>query len=383
MTKRPGARAKMARPLEDFELETWMRTTEPRARHFIGGSGMPRSPLRGVLPASADFWEQAWAAPVDEARHRVQRRLASAYGGRPEEFLLTQGASEADFVAAFGLAQPRERVVVEEPAYFALIQPARALGARIVRARRDGADRFRIPVDRATAELKRGARLVVLASPNNPTGALDAPEDLAEIAEACERADAYVVVDEVFAEATEAGDRPAHRLHPRILSVNSLTKCYGFGPLQLGWIHGSADVLETLRRAKGHVRPLNPSLDLAVAYEVLGHREEILKQTRRRRQENVSRVAEFMESQKFEWGGAGQGTTCVVRVPRGDDVALAQKLLDQDGVSVAPGSFVEMPSWIRLGLLSDPAALAHGLRVLEGAMRQGSGARRESRARTP
>jgi aspartate/methionine/tyrosine aminotransferase len=69
------------------------------------------------------------------------------------------------------------------------------------------------------------------------------------------------------------------------------------------------------------------------------------------------------------WTGVGEGTTCMVRCPVPDDDAFARRLLEKEGVLVAPGSLIEMPGWIRLGLLADPEAMEHALQALTVAVK--------------
>ncbi|MFO1533733.1 MAG: pyridoxal phosphate-dependent aminotransferase, partial [Thermoplasmatota archaeon] len=275
----------------------------------------------------------------------------------------------ADAIVALASLRAGDRTVVERPAYFAILAPARALGAKVTRVAwtmgKDGPELSSAKMMRA---LVPGTKLLALARPNNPMGARVPDEDLKMLAERCEALGARVLVDEVFAEATTLGDRPAARLHPAILSANSLTKCFGFGPLQAGWLHGDAEAIEEARLAKWHLRPLAPTIDMVAAAAVLERRDSILSATRRRREANVRTVAAFVADHGLAWTGPGAGTTCLLRTPKADDVAFARRLLAREGVLVAPGTYAEMPGWFRLGFLCDPAILAAGLEGLGRAL---------------
>jgi aspartate/methionine/tyrosine aminotransferase len=225
--------------LVPFQLERYLRALEPQARFPIGGSGVARGDLRPFLLSASDEWARAWAGKMDDANQAVREAVARSFGVAADEVMVTVGASEADLLAVLALAGPGAHVVVERPAYHALLAPAISLGCRITRA-----DRGTTFVERVTQALTRETKLVLLANPNNPTGDLLSPRDLAALGDAAARVGAWVVVDEVFADATEAGDRPARLAHERILSVNSLTKCLGFSPLRVGWIVAHPDARE-------------------------------------------------------------------------------------------------------------------------------------------
>ena len=356
----------MRTPLAEFLLHDWQNDHERATRYAIGGSGMPLADLSPFLPKGAQGVNRLWRRTANDAIADVKRELRRAYGFKPDEVLVTEGASEADFLAVLGLAGPAAHVIVEQPAYFALLEPARSLGCRITRIRRQPGNDFALDPDEIQRAIAPGTRLVCLARPNNPTGERMADEHLREIAQAAARVGAYVLVDEVFAEATREGDAPARRLHKNILSVNSVTKCLGFGPLQLGWVSGAPEAIEAIRLAKMHTRPLNPALSLTLGARILRRRRTLLARARKRRHENAQTVKRFLQARTgLEWHPQGHGTTTVFRLPKGhDDLEFADSLLRDDGVLVAPGSYVEMPRWIRLGLMSEPATLRAGLERL-------------------
>ncbi len=351
----------MTRPrVREFALERYLRAGEARARIAIGGSGVPLADLRPFLPPDADAWAALWATSADDAARALAEAVARSYGMDADEIVPTAGASEADLAAAVGLAGPGARVVVEHPAYHALLAPAEAIGCRVTRVRRHPPD-FALDADEVIASMGRDARLVALARPHNPSGAVVPDADLERIAEAAVRIDAHVLVDEVFADATALGDRPARRLHDRIVSVGSVTKCLGLGPLRVGWLVARRDAVEALDRARAVASVVPNVLGQMIAARALDRRRELIEPLRERRRHNAGTLAGFVREQGIAWSAPEHGTTAVVASPVPDDAAFAQALLDEDGVLVAPGSLVETPGWLRVGLAGDEAALIEGL----------------------
>ncbi|MEA3199152.1 MAG: hypothetical protein QOE90_580 [Thermoplasmata archaeon] len=357
----------MPERLAPFELERWLRRQEKVARFAIGGSGVPQADLAPFVPADV---EPLWRTHPDAANQALRDAVAAQWRVSPEEVVPTVGASEADMLVALGLAGPGAHVLVERPAYHALLQPARALGCRVTRVERRAANGFRLDPGEVARAIGPDTRLVCLARPNNPTGAREEDAALAEIAQAAERVGAHVLVDEVFADATEAGARPARAAHPRVISVNSLTKCLGFSPLRVGWaIVADAAAREAIDRAKGVASAANASLNLLLGARILDARPRLLSALRGRRAANVRLAERFAAETKAETTLPGAGTTCVVRLPPGapEDITFAQRLADERGLVLPPGSFVEMPGWLRLGLVGPTATLEQGLAELRDA----------------
>ncbi|MHB8634377.1 MAG: pyridoxal phosphate-dependent aminotransferase [Thermoplasmatota archaeon] len=329
-----------------FRLLAW-HLAHANARVAIAGSGMASPSIEPYLPANAREWDALWQAPADLQARAFEDEVAQAYGLAAHEVMVTQGASEADFLATLALG--RGRVAVERPAYHALVEPARALGFAVERLPR------RAPGFELSAGPRTRPHLTLLASPHNPTGARVPDEDLVALARG-----GHVLVDEVFAEATP-GHRPAALLHERILSVNSLTKCYGFGSIQVGWVAGPRAAIEKMRRAKDLVRPGNPLPSLVVARRVLADRGRLVATTQARRAENA-RLVRSLPLEPLRGVVGEHGTTMALRLPPGTrDLPFATRLFEEEGVLVSPGSLIELPGWIRVSLLAPPAALKAGL----------------------
>lgn len=362
----PGAPRQRLSP---FRLRDWQAQHGNGARINLAGSGCAPQDLAGWAPEPRELRRLA-ARSTQEQLRELEAAIAQAYGLKPGQVAATQGASEADFLVALALAGPGTRVVVERPAYHALVEPPRVLGCDVVRLHRK-APGHAVSPEAVRAVLRgagRGARLVSLARPHNPTGQRIPDADLAEMAATARGTGAVVLVDEVFAQATRDGDVPACVLDDAVVSVNSLTKCMGFGALHVGWVAGPEPLMRRVRTAKDLVRPDSPLPSIAYALRALEHRQRLLAATQQRRARNAAHAAPWLAG-AVHAGFAGRlhdhGTTMAVRLPRGTrDVTYAQDLLQRTGVLVAPGSFIEMPGWIRVGLLAEPAAFRDGLAAI-------------------
>ncbi len=103
---------------------------------------------------------------------------------------------------------------------------------------------FRLDVD---ALLRTRARLILVASPNNPTGNAFPRADLERLLRG---APGLVVLDEAYAEFTDQNWLAAIRRHPHLIVVRTFSKAYGLASLRVGWAAARPEVMARLYRAK-------------------------------------------------------------------------------------------------------------------------------------
>ena len=126
---------------------------------------------------------------------RLAADLAAAYGLDPAGVLVGNGSNELLQLLLFACIEPGDEVVVAAPSFALYSLQAAALGARVVEVRlraRDGA--FRFPVDELLRSAQN-AKLVLLGSPNNPTGTTLTAADAVRLAR---EAPGLVGIDEAY-----------------------------------------------------------------------------------------------------------------------------------------------------------------------------------------
>ncbi len=170
--------------------------------------------------------------------------LASRIGVRADE--IVAGCGSDDVIDAFlrGVAAPGERVAHADPSFsmvpvFARLNGLEPIGVPLLP---DGA----ADVD---GLLATGARVIYLCSPNNPTGTVT-PE--AEIRRLIDRAPGVVLLDEAYAEFTDARDwRAEAPTMEKVLITRTFSKAWGLAGLRVGYGVGSRALVATVTKARG------------------------------------------------------------------------------------------------------------------------------------
>ncbi len=228
------ARAAYARP--DTEFLCFGESDQPGPAGAIAAAtaALSRgdtlySDVRGVLAlrhALADMLTGLHALPVAEDRIQV-----------------TASGMTAVNVALAAVVRSGDRVVLHTPAWPNPANATSLRGAAVdalpLDALPDG--RFRLDVDRLAAKL-RGARAMVLNSPNNPTGWTATHAELVSILELCRANGVWLISDEVYSRLVYDGSGVAPSLldvadpSDRVIVCNSFSKTYAMTGWRLGWM---------------------------------------------------------------------------------------------------------------------------------------------------
>jgi arginine:pyruvate transaminase len=152
------------------------------------------------------------------------------------------GAQNALFAASLCLAGPGDEVVSFEPMYPTYPATLEVSGARLVRAPSGAA--LRPDLQALAALITPRTRMIVWASPNNPSGFIMSDSELAVIGELARRHDLWLVVDEVYAGLAPGGRVPglAGRLPDRVVTLGSLSKSHAMTGWRAGWLIGPREL---------------------------------------------------------------------------------------------------------------------------------------------
>lgn len=198
----------------------------------------------------------------------LQARLAELYGVDVEELLIGRGSDEAIDLLVRALCVPgRDAVLATPPVFGMYAVSARLQGAAFVEVPLvDGSDGFVVDVGAVrSAALARGARLVFLCSPSNPTGGLVPLAEIDHLADAL-AGRAVVVVDEAYIEFADAASATTLlAAHANLVVLRTLSKAHALAAARIGVAIGHPDLIAVLRRCQAPYPVPTPCADLALA----------------------------------------------------------------------------------------------------------------------
>ncbi|HKZ63370.1 MAG TPA: pyridoxal phosphate-dependent aminotransferase [Thermoplasmata archaeon] len=350
-----------------FELLHWFERTEGKGFLHIS-----HSEILGFR--FSEFGKEFPDLDLGEAFPRGSPKLRSLIGAQhqiwPDQVLVCNGASEANFLVQAALLSPGDEVLVENPLYPPLREGLAGFGAAVRRVPRLPAEGWRLDLDALERAITAKTKLVVLTNLNNPTGGMLRAADLRRLADLAEAHGFHVHVDETFRElAFDQAPPTAASFGPRFLVTSTLTKAFGLGGLRLGWVVGAPDLIERVKSVKDYASICPSRVSEELAMWALSRKEEFLARAERICVANRAVVRAWLDQNAdVECVLPDYGNLCFPRLPVGVD-ALAEKLRDQYRVVIAPGRFFGMREHFRLGYGGKKADLEKGLEHLAMAKR--------------
>lgn len=250
----------------------------------ISGNENPLGPGRAAIDAIVRQFDEANRYPFNgtPADRDLQSALARHFNTKPENLVLGAGSQEILKSAVRAFTTPSRGLVTASPSFENPPAMARKLGHPVVEVKLDSA--LRLDLD-AMAAAAKGAGLVFVNNPNNPTATVHgAPAIEAFVRRVrAESPDTVILIDEAYHDyVTDPAYRTAVPLAletPNVLVARTFSKAYGMAGLRIGYGIGAAATMTPLAQLR---MPYNvATLSVAAAMASLADAKHIAAERER------------------------------------------------------------------------------------------------------
>jgi aspartate aminotransferase len=332
--------------------------------------------IRAIEQNFTKYTATAGILPLREAIckwHAAQ--FGSAYA--PQECIVSVGGKHAIFNAISALIEPGDEVLIPAPYWVSFPDIVKYAGGRPIFVSTEAADGFCLRAAAVEEAIGPRSKLLIVNSPNNPTGAVVPPEEFVRIFEVCRRRGIWLLSDECYSHFLYGAAKPYSIAgladsKPHLIVIGSLSKTFSMTGWRVGYALAPQPLVEAMVKLQSQSTSNPTSISQHAALEALrGPMDSVgtmLAEYARRR----ARILEGLRAIHGITCTAPEGAFYVfpnvsakLRNGAADTTALARQLLERGHVVVVPGDAFGAPGFLRFSYATSMERIEEGLRRLE------------------
>jgi len=345
------------------------------------GAGEPHFPTPGhikeaaIAAIQANFTKYTAVGGTVELRETIVQRHAADFGSayKREDCTASVGGKHALFNAIQVLVEHGDEVIIPVPYWVSFKDIVRYAGGEPVYVATDEKHDFALTADMVERAITPRTKVILLNSPNNPSGAVMKPEDMEAVLRLAYDRGIYVVSDECYVYLNYTGKLLSagcvHDVKERLIIIGSLSKTYAMTGWRLGYALGPAPIIAAVQKLQSQSTSNPTSIVQKAAIAALGGSQDCVEQMRAGYIDLRDKVVDGLR--------AIPGITCAY--PNGAFYAypnvshyfdrggmssasdVARRLLHEAHVVVVPGEGFGTQDHVRISYATSPQNLERGL----------------------
>jgi len=332
------------------------------AIHALEKNFTKYTPTAGIAPLRQGIAE--WHA----------KQFGSSYA--PAECIVSVGGKHAIFNAVNVLIDSGDEVLVPVPYWVSYPDIIKYAGGRPVEVPTSAAEGFCLRAAAVEDAIGPRTKMLIVNSPNNPTGAVVTPEEFARIYEICRRRGIWLLSDECYSHFVYEGAKPwsvasIAGSKDHVIIIGSLSKTFAMTGWRVGYSLAPKELVDAMLKLQSQSTSNPTSIAQYAGVEaVTGPMESVgtmlAEYTRRR-----TRILEGLRALPGVTCGAPQGAFYVFPNVKAkltdampDTSVVAKRLLEKAHVVVVPGEAFGAPGSLRISYATSMERIEEGLRRL-------------------
>ncbi|MFG6102574.1 PLP-dependent aminotransferase family protein [Leptothoe sp. EHU-05/26/07-4] len=277
-------------------------------------------------------------------REVAKRMLNAGCSITPDQIVVTAGATEACYIALRTVTQPGDTVVIESPAYYAVLEAMNSLGLNVLELPTHPRDGISLSALQSALEHQPVAACMLVSNFSNPIGSCMGDRNKKALVDLLNQHDVPLIDDDVYGDLNFEGSRPkaikAFDTEGRVIYCSSVSKTLSPG-LRVGWcIPGRyQQQVEHMKVVVSHMTATAPQLAVA-AFFANGGYDRHLRNLRRAYQQQMNRmlqaILDYFPAETRVTRPSG-GHVLWVEIPGGFDALELFEDAIQYHISIAPG----------------------------------------------
>ena len=341
-----------------------------------------RAAVRAIEENKSKYTPAGGIMPLREAICAWHKReLRSSF--EPKECVVSVGGKHSIFNVVSVLIQKGDEVIIPSPYWVSFPDIVKYAGGTPVFVETHAQDGFTVRAAAIEKAVTPKTKLVIVNSPNNPTGGVVPPEEYESILAACKKHNVWLMGDECYSHFTYEPNKPfsiasAQGAKDKVIIIGSMSKTFAMTGWRIGYTLGPEALIQALIKLQSQSTSNPTSIAQHAALEAMtGSMASVplmLAEYAKRRKRIVEGLR-AIPGVTCEWpGGAfyafpnisahlsnGGGRPALAK----SDTEIAKMLLDRAHVALVPGEAFGAPGYLRLSYATSIERIEEGLRRLD------------------
>lgn len=308
---------------------------------------------------------------------------------KPAEIIISNGAKQCLFNAILTVCNPEDEVLLPTPYWVSYTEQIKFAQAVPIFINTYQEDAFKLSATQVEEKISSKTKLLILNSPNNPTGAVYEMEELKKIAQLLVKYNIYCICDEIYEKLIY--DEAEHftiaslsnDVKAKTIIINGVSKSYAMTGWRIGYAAGPEDIISGMGKIQGHSTSNPNSIAQKASVEALNGRQETIEEMRREFDERRKYMVEKLNQIKgifcLKPSGAFYAFPNVSKIlEKGvkyngkriiNSFDLADFILKEAEVALIPGSAFEAEGYLRLSYATSMEDVKEGLDRIENILK--------------
>jgi aspartate aminotransferase len=349
------------------------------------GAGEPDFPTPDNIKRAAvraleeNFTKYTPTGGIAELKQAIVERHAKDFGSayKVEESLVTVGGKQAIFEAISAVINHGDEVILPVPYWVSFLDVINYAGGKAIFLETREEEGFAVRAEAVERLISPKTKLIIINSPNNPTGAVVPPQEMEMLLALAVRRGILLLSDECYCHFFYDGRGPfslgASKDKENLIIVGSLSKTYAMTGWRLGFALGPAKLLANMLKLQSHSTSNPNSITQKAAVEALtGPQDSVqamLREYQVRRDCIVTGLRAIPgihcimpEGAFYVYPNVG---AYLMKDGLGDTTRLADALLERACVALVPGAAFGTREHVRISYATSGERIVEGLRRLK------------------
>ena len=296
----------------------------------------------------------------------------------PENVIVSAGAKQSLYNLLYALLNPQDEVIVIAPYWVSYPEMIKMVyGIPVIVTPEDGS--FYPRMKEIEQAVSSNTRVVIVNSPNNPSGVMYPPEFIAAIVEFCEKKGLYLIMDDIYHKLVFDGKvAPSPYKYTKrdteatkVITINGISKLYGMTGFRIGWVVAPKELVEVMTNVQAQTVSCTSIILQAAAEGALTGLQSATESLRLTLENNRNVMMQEILSFNGVKVTKPDGTYYCLpdfRAYNGNSIELSKFLLKKALVVTVPGKEFGMEGHLRLSYATTVKDIKEGVARIKWAL---------------